>query len=106
MAEEFEQTTAVEEEAPEERGGRRPRGRAQGGRKFVRKPKMCAFCVDKGASIDYKQIDVLRRYVTERGKIRPRRQTGMCAKHQRRMAVAIKRARHLAMLPFSATVSR
>jgi small subunit ribosomal protein S18 len=50
--------------------------------------------------VDYKQPDVLRRFVMERGKIRPRRQTGTCARHQRSLAVAIKRARHLALLPF------
>ena len=67
-------------------GERRGRGRSGGpggARKFIRKPKVCAFCVEKNARIDYKQIDVVRRYVTERGKIRPRRQTGMCARHQR-----------------------
>ena len=52
-------------------------------------------------SIDYKQSDVLRRFVTEEGKIRPRRQTGTCARHQRELAVAIKRARHIALLPFT-----
>jgi small subunit ribosomal protein S18 len=85
--------------------GRRSKGRG-GPRKFVHKPKICTFCVEKSARIDYKQVDLLRRYVTERGKIRPRRQTGMCAKHQRSMATAIKRARHLALLPYSASVSR
>jgi len=52
--------------------------------------------------IDYKDASMLRRYLTDRGKIKPRRQTGTCAKHQRRLAVAIKRARHLALLPFAA----
>ncbi len=91
-----------------ERGERHGRGRSGpgGARKFIRKPKVCAFCVEKKARIDYKQIDVVRRYVTERGKIRPRRQTGMCAKHQRRMSMAIKRARHLALLPYSAATTR
>jgi small subunit ribosomal protein S18 len=56
--------------------------------------------------IDYKQPDMLRRYVTERGKIRPRRQTGMCARHQRRLAMAVKRARHLAFLPFATMAPR
>ena len=104
MAEEF-YTSDVED--AEERSERRGRGRGgPNGRKFVPKPKVCAFCVDKNASIDYKQVDVLRRYVTERGKIRPRRQTGMCAKHQRRMSTAIKRARHLALLPYPAAAPR
>ena len=106
MADGIENNYVMEEEyeAPGP-SGRRPRGRG-GPRKFVHKPKMCNFCVEKNARIDYKQVDLLRRYVTERGKIRPRRQTGMCAKHQRRMATAIKRARHLALLPYSASVSR
>ena len=107
MAEEFRSNpVAYEDEALESGGGGRGRGRPGGGRRFIRKPKMCAFCVEKNAQIDYKQVDLLRRYVTERGKIRPRRQTGMCARHQRRMATAIKRARYLALLPFTAAVSR
>jgi len=71
--------------------------------KFRRRqrPRFCAFCVNKEAKIDYKQPDAFRRYITNKGKIRPRRQTGVCAKHQRRVAIAIKRARHLALLTFS-----
>jgi small subunit ribosomal protein S18 len=72
-----------------------------GSRRFVARPKICQFCADKNLSIDYKQIDMLRRFVTEDGKIRPRRQTGTCAGHQRRLAVEIKRARHIALLPFT-----
>jgi small subunit ribosomal protein S18 len=74
-----------------------PRGR--GG--YVRKPRVCQFCVEKVKTIDYKQADMLRKYVMERGKIRPRRQTGTCALHQRALAVAVKRARHMALLPFA-----
>ncbi len=70
-------------------------------RRYSSRPKICQFCADKNAQIDYKQGDALRRFVTEDGKIRPRRQTGTCAKHQRELATAIKRARHLALLPFS-----
>jgi small subunit ribosomal protein S18 len=66
----------------------------------MRRPRVCQFCIDQVQVIDYKQIDLLRRYVMERGKIRPRRQTGTCAKHQRALAVAVKRARHLALLAF------
>ena len=66
-----------------------------------RKPRQCAFCVSKVSEVDYKQVDLLEPYVKEGGKIRPRRQTGLCAKHQRRVARAIKRARHLALLPFT-----
>jgi small subunit ribosomal protein S18 len=65
-----------------------------------RRKKICAFCVDKVKEIDYKEYDNLRRYVNEYGRIRPRRQTGTCARHQRSLARAIKRARHLAFLPF------
>ena len=70
-------------------------------RRYVARPKICQFCADKNTIIDYKQGDFLRRFVTEDGKIRPRRQTGTCAKHQRELATAIKRARHLALLPFA-----
>ncbi|MEA5012195.1 MAG: 30S ribosomal protein S18 [Angelakisella sp.] len=67
-----------------------------------RKPrrKVCAFCVDKVESIDYKDIPRLRRYLSERAKIVPRRVTGTCARHQRQLTIAIKRARHLALLPY------
>ena len=65
--------------------------------------KVCAFCVDKVETIDYKDIGKLRRYLSERAKILPRRVTGTCARHQRGLTVAIKRARHLALLPFVAT---
>lgn len=70
--------------------GRRPR------------KKVCSFCVDKVKGIDYKEIGRLRKYVTERGKILPRRISGNCAKHQRQLTIAIKRARNVALLPFSA----
>ncbi|MCA9990861.1 MAG: 30S ribosomal protein S18 [Anaerolineales bacterium] len=74
----------------------------RGGRgRFRRRRRICAFCVEK-KTIDYKDHDLLRRYVTEHGRIRPRRQTGTCALHQRELAVAVKRARHLALLPFVA----
>ena len=72
-----------------------------GRRKYIRRPKICQFCVDKNIKIDYKNYDLLRRYVTEEGKIRPRRQTGTCARHQRELAQAVKRARHIALLPFT-----
>ena len=63
--------------------------------------KVCAFCVDKVETIDYKDIGKLRRYLSERAKILPRRVTGTCARHQRALTVAIKRARHLALLPYT-----
>ena len=73
-------------------------------RQYHRKPKkkVCAFCVEKVSEIDYKDIAKLRRYVSERAKILPRRISGNCAKHQRQLTVAIKRARHIALLPYTA----
>jgi small subunit ribosomal protein S18 len=67
---------------------------------YHRKRRICAFCVEKVDKIDYKQYEVLGRYLTEHGRMRPRRQTGTCAKHQRSLSQAVKRARHLALLPF------
>ena len=64
--------------------------------------KVCSFCVDKVEQIDYKDVAKLRRYITERGKILPRRISGNCAKHQRQVTVAIKGARNIALLPFTA----
>jgi len=78
------------------------RGRGgKGGKGFFTKKKICKFCVQK-LKIDYKDADGLRRFITERGKILPRRITGTCAKHQRALAEAIKRARIIALLPFVA----
>ncbi len=72
-------------------------------RDYRRRPKrkVCTFCTEKTVFIDYKDIGRLRRFVTERGKILPRRVSGNCAKHQRALAVAIKRARELALLPYT-----
>lgn len=72
---------------------------ARGGR---RRRKVCAFCVDKVETIDFKDVAKLRRYMSERGKILPRRMTGTCAAHQRELTEAIKRARHIALLPYTA----
>ncbi len=75
-------------------------GGVRGGR-YVARRKSCAFCVDKDESIDYKAPEKLRSYILfDGGKIAPRRNTGACARHQRALAVAIKRARHLALLPY------
>jgi small subunit ribosomal protein S18 len=74
-------------------------GEGRGKRRFARK-RVCEFCVGKDKVIDYKKADELKRYVSEYGRLRPRRQTGACAKHQRAVAVAVKRARHIALLPF------
>lgn len=70
------------------------------------RPRVCQFCADSRIEIDYKNISLLRRFITENGKIRPRRQTGTCAKHQRELGRAIKRARHLALLPFTGEALR
>ena len=78
------------------RGGRRP-----GGRRYYARRKVCSFCVGHVKYIDYKQVDTFRRYLSERFKIEARRKTGVCSKHQRGLSTAIKRARHLAMIPFS-----
>ena len=66
------------------------------------KKKVCAFCVEKATDIDYKDVAKLKRYITEKGKIMPRRTTAVCAHHQRLLATAIKRARIMALLPFKA----
>ena len=65
------------------------------------KRKICAFCADKSKDIDYKDTAKLKRFLTERGKIQPRRASGVCAKHQRELALAVKRARMMALLPYS-----
>ena len=83
--------------------GGRPGGPAKRGkRNFIRKKKVCRFCVDKADFIDYKKAEILAPFIQERGKIRPRRMTGTCARHQRWLTVAIKRAQNIALLPFAA----
>jgi small subunit ribosomal protein S18 len=77
-------------------------GSGGGGRKFTPRRKVCAFCVDKIKEVDYKDLTRLRRFLSERGKIEPRRKTGTCAAHQRSLNIALKRARELALLPFTA----
>jgi small subunit ribosomal protein S18 len=83
-------------------GGGGPGGPKRGKRQYVRKKKVCRFCVDRVDFIDYKKADVLMSFIQERGKILPRRMTGTCARHQRWLGVAIKRAQNIALLPFSA----
>ncbi len=73
----------------------------RGGKMRRAKKKVCSFCMDKSKEIDYKDINKLRKYVTERGKILPRRISGNCAKHQRELTEAIKRSRNIALLPFT-----
>lgn len=79
-----------------DRDSRHGNGRMRRARK-----KVCAFCSDKSEAIDYKDVNKLRKYITERGKILPRRISGNCAKHQRELTIAIKRARNIALLPFT-----
>ena len=68
--------------------------------RYVPRRKVCFFCANKSEVIDYKDAEKLRNYISNRGKIEPRRRTGTCAKHQRVLTIAIKRARHLALLPY------
>ncbi|HKF24746.1 MAG TPA: 30S ribosomal protein S18 [Candidatus Acidoferrum sp.] len=82
-----------------------PGGRPRGKRQFFRKKKVCKFCVEKIDLIDYKRADILSQFVQERGKILPRRMTGVCARHQRWLGVAIKRARNIALLPFAGSAA-
>ena len=86
-------------------GGRRqggPGGPPRRGGRFQARRKVCSFCVDKVTLIDYKDVGMLQRFLDDHGKIKARRKTGTCARHQRRLALSIKRARHLALLPFTA----
>jgi len=85
---------------------RRPRPKPRGERRYYSRPRVCQFCTDPSSKIDYKQADLLKRLITEEGKIRPRRQTGTCARHQRQLAKAIKRSRHVALLPFAGETLR
>ena len=92
-------------------GGRReggpggPGGPRRGKRQYFRKKKVCKFCVEKMDFIDYKRADILAQFVQERGKILPRRMTGVCSRHQRWLGVAIKRARNIALLPFAGSAA-
>jgi small subunit ribosomal protein S18 len=81
---------------------RGPRERGSGRRFFPPKRKVCRFCERNIKDIDYKKVDILKKYVPERGKISPRRVTGTCSYHQRKLTTAIKRARSLALLPYIA----
>ena len=83
---------------PRPAGG--PGGGREGGRKFFRRKKVCKFCVEKIDAINYKDVRLLSQFVAESGKIVPRRLTGVCTPHQRRLSDAIKQARNIALLPF------
>jgi small subunit ribosomal protein S18 len=106
MSEELKDAKAVSEKAPKQEKTDKPEKKEYVKRSYSKhgrapKRKVCMFCVDKSEHIDYKDVAKLRKYVTEKGKILPRRQTGVCAKHQRELATAIKRARVAALLPFA-----
>ncbi len=86
--------------AAERRGG--AAATAAGGRMRFQRRRVCAFCADKIDKIDYKDVNTLRRFISDQGQIESRRRTGTCARHQRRLTLAIKRARFLALLPYTA----
>src|SRR4030042_485192 len=90
-------------EQPEEGPGTAPAGaRPRRKGRFPPRRKACSFCVEGGKALDYKDVGRLRRFLSDRGRIEPRRKLGTCAKHQRLLAIALKRARHLALLPYTA----
>jgi small subunit ribosomal protein S18 len=115
MADETRPTAAAEQSSggdrPDRSGERRPPrpggpgGGREGGRKFFRRKKVCKFCVEKIAAINYKDVRLLAGFVAESGKIVPRRLTGVCTPHQRRLSLAIKQARNIALLPFAGRAS-
>lgn len=82
-----------------------PGGGREGGRKYFRRKKVCKFCVEKIEAINYKDVRLLAQFVAESGKIVPRRLTGVCTPHQRRLSLAIKQARNIALLPFAGRAS-
>ena len=83
------------------RPGGGPGGSREGGRKYFRRKKVCKFCVEKIEAVNYKDVRLLAGFVAESGKIVPRRLTGVCTPHQRRLSAAIKQARNIALLPFA-----
>jgi small subunit ribosomal protein S18 len=93
------------ERRPSSRPGGPGGGREGGGRKYFRRKKVCKFCVEKIESINYKDVRLLAGFVAESGKITPRRLTGVCTPHQRRLSLAIKQARNIALLPFAGRAS-
>ena len=109
-------TASSERPAPSGGGGERrpyrsaagpggPREGGGGGRKFFRRKKVCKFCTEKIEAINYKDVRLLAQFVAESGKITPRRLTGVCTPHQRRLSLAIKQARNIALLPFAGRAS-
>jgi small subunit ribosomal protein S18 len=102
-----EEDDRLQQERPSRSTARRGGGeRSRPSGRYRRSPRVCVFCADQSKRIDYKDVNTLHRFVSERGKIMPRRQTGTCSKHQRVLARAVKRARHLALLPFTTERTR
>ncbi len=93
------------ERRPPRPGGPGGPGGREGGRKYFRRKKVCKFCVEKIEAVNYKDVRLLAQFVAESGKIVPRRLTGVCTPHQRRLSVAIKQARNIALLPFAGRAS-
>ena len=108
MADEFNTETERRRTAPPAGpdGGEERAPQAGGRRRYTPRRKVCMFCADKIRTPDYKDIRRLQRHISDRGKILPRRRTGACARHQRGISTAVKRARHLALPPFVAAPSR
>jgi small subunit ribosomal protein S18 len=112
MADEISSTQSTEQHAPSSRpahaGTRTPRPAGApgtggpGGRKFFRRKKVCKFCTEKIDAISYRDVRLLQGFVAERGKIVPRRLTGVCTRHQRKLSLAIKQSRNIALLAFAA----
>ena len=94
----------MQRETGRHRGPARRSGAKPGGKKYFRRRKVCKFCVEKIDHIDYKDVKLIQQFIAERGKILPRRLTGVCSPHQRLVKVAIKRARNIALLPFAAEI--
>ncbi|MBI4509252.1 MAG: 30S ribosomal protein S18 [Deltaproteobacteria bacterium] len=84
-------------------GGKGEKGRGGGGKRSFARRKVCKFCADKNVPIDYKDPQTLKYFITDRGKLVPRRISGNCARHQRKIALAVKRARMVALMPFTVT---
>ncbi len=93
---------AASSPSPRPSGPRPPRPAGSGGRKFFRRKKVCKFCTEKIDTISYRDVRLLQQFVAERGKIIPRRLTGVCTRHQRKLSQAIKQSRNIALLAFSA----
>ncbi len=99
-----EQTQQTQTQSPSQAPSQAAGAQNQTRRRYYARPRVCFFCVERIEKIDYKNVEILRRFLSEDAKIRGRKQTGVCAKHQRQLARAIKRARYLALLPYQTEV--